>query len=228
MGYYHANGRPRSRCGRLRGATRSPTISSWLPLGVRTSIISGWPAPARRNIPMPTRARRRNQIAVVESTVSALSSPITRRNRDRRHAEIVRDGAITPDSMPSIRCSPPISRVPTSRRKDGDPALADSGQPTTLPPLTDQTIGDLLSAKGIGWAWYGGAWQATLDGTNASPAPIFSVSSPALQLFRRHGAGQHRAGRAPPGWRPRRRRIHSRRSTPAPCRRSASTSLRAT
>jgi hypothetical protein len=34
-------------------------------------------------------------------------------------------------------------------------------------------IGDLLSAKGITWAWYAGAWQAALDGKNAVPVPNF-------------------------------------------------------
>jgi len=34
--------------------------------------------------------------------------------------------------------------------------------PTTPPPQTEQTIGDLLTAKGVSWAWYAGAWQAAL------------------------------------------------------------------
>lgn len=44
-----------------------------------------------------------------------------------------------------------------------DPAYADPSNPTTLPPQTETTIGELLSAKGISWAWYGGAWQAALS-----------------------------------------------------------------
>ena len=43
--------------------------------------------------------------------------------------------------------------------------------PTTLPPQTMTNIGDLLSAKGVTWAWYAVAWQATLDGQNAAPVP---------------------------------------------------------
>jgi acid phosphatase len=31
-----------------------------------------------------------------------------------------------------------------------------------LPPQTAPTIGDRLSAKGIAWTWYGGAWAAAL------------------------------------------------------------------
>jgi len=46
----------------------------------------------------------------------------------------------------------------------GDPALADPGKPTTLPPQTATTIGDQLTAKGITWSWFAGAWtQASSD-----------------------------------------------------------------
>jgi acid phosphatase len=37
---------------------------------------------------------------------------------------------------------------------------ADPKRATTLPPQTAPTIGDRLSAKDIGWAWYSGAWDA--------------------------------------------------------------------
>ena len=45
------------------------------------------------------------------------------------------------------------------------------------------TIGDLLSAKGISWAWYGGAWQATLDGQKVSPAPVFQYHHQPFNYF---------------------------------------------
>ncbi|SOD29167.1 acid phosphatase [Variovorax sp. YR752] len=38
----------------------------------------------------------------------------------------------------------------------GDPTKAN-----TLPPQTQTTIGDLLTAKGLNWAWYSGAWKST-------------------------------------------------------------------
>ena len=41
-------------------------------------------------------------------------------------------------------------------------------KPNALPPQTMTNIGDLLSQKSIGWAWYSGAWQAALDGKVAS------------------------------------------------------------
>jgi acid phosphatase len=38
---------------------------------------------------------------------------------------------------------------------------ADPAKATTLPPQTQATIGDALTAKGLSWAWYGGAWTST-------------------------------------------------------------------
>ncbi|MBF0146153.1 MAG: acid phosphatase [Magnetococcales bacterium] len=37
------------------------------------------------------------------------------------------------------------------------------GLQVPLPPQTQTTIGDTLSAKGIAWTWYAGAWQQALD-----------------------------------------------------------------
>ena len=35
-------------------------------------------------------------------------------------------------------------------------------EPTTLPPQTIATIGDLLDGKGVAWTWYAGGWNAAL------------------------------------------------------------------
>ena len=43
-----------------------------------------------------------------------------------------------------------------------DPAYASPNAATTLPPQTQTTIGDLLSAKNVSWAWYAGAWNQAL------------------------------------------------------------------
>ena len=39
-----------------------------------------------------------------------------------------------------------------------------------LPPQTNKTIGDMLSAKGISWAWYAGGWSAALADGRRPPA----------------------------------------------------------
>ncbi len=44
----------------------------------------------------------------------------------------------------------------------GNPLYADPARATTLPVQTTPTIGDLLSAKGVPWTWYGGSWDAAV------------------------------------------------------------------
>jgi acid phosphatase len=63
-----------------------------------------------------------------------------------------------------------------------DLRYANAAANTTVPPQTQTTIGDLLSAKGVSWAWYAGAWTAaTADGMQASAVTrtvIYAPSTP--------------------------------------------------
>lgn len=76
----------------------------------------------------------------------------------------------------------------------GDPRYADPDKPNTLPPQTETTIGDLLSEKGITWAWYGGSWNAAIeDGPRAKEkreviyrADANGISTPAAVDFQAH------------------------------------------
>jgi phospholipase C len=77
--------------------------------------------------------------------------------------KFVNNGTITPDFYAVNTMQPPYQPSASNPAEGGDPALADPQAPTTLPPQTQKTIGDLLSEKGIGWAWYSGAWQMALD-----------------------------------------------------------------
>ncbi len=62
-----------------------------------------------------------------------------------------------------------------------DPLFANPNSATTLPPQTQSNIGDLLTAKGVTWKWYSGAWNAALaDGTQAPTSPrtvIYATNS---------------------------------------------------
>ncbi len=89
--------------------------------------------------------------------------------------KFVSDGNITPDGYAVNTMQPPYQPSNNPPVAGGDPALADPSKPTTLPPQTAKTIGDLLSDKGIGWAWYGGAWQAALDGKGTGAVPNFQT-----------------------------------------------------
>ena len=51
-------------------------------------------------------------------------------------------------------------------------------EPTTLPPQTLATIGDLLNGKGVAWTWYSGGWNAALaDRTKVYDAPSGNFQS---------------------------------------------------
>jgi acid phosphatase len=111
------------------------------------------------------------------------------------------DGDVTPDGWSVNTTQPPYqpSRIPPA--KGGDPRLADVSK-HPLPPQTAKTIGDTLSAKGISWAWYGGAWNLALqDGmqdsaaprkviyTNANGAPYFVAHHQPFNYFARFAPG---------------------------------------
>jgi acid phosphatase len=97
--------------------------------------------------------------------------------------KFVSDGNITPDFFAVNTMQPPYQPSANKPAPGGNPALADPLNATTLPPQTDQTIGDLLSAKGVSWAWYGGAWQAALSGKNARPVPNFQFHHQPFNYF---------------------------------------------
>ena len=63
-----------------------------------------------------------------------------------------------------------------------DLRYANAAAATTVPPQTQTTLGDLLSVKGVSWAWYAGAWDAaTADGMQASTVArtvIYAPSTP--------------------------------------------------
>jgi acid phosphatase len=74
----------------------------------------------------------------------------------------LRDKGLTPDFYAVNTMQPayqPSGNAPLADK----PEYADPADPKTLPPQTAETIGDLLSAAGVSWAWYGGAWQDALD-----------------------------------------------------------------
>jgi phospholipase C len=93
------------------------------------------------------------------------------------------DGNLSPDFYAVNTMQPPYQPSANAPAPGGDRAYADPAKPTTLPPQTERTIGDLLSAKGVTWAWYAGAWQAALDGKNAEPVPNFQYHHQPFNYF---------------------------------------------
>jgi phospholipase C len=68
------------------------------------------------------------------------------------------DGTVTPDGYAINTSQPPYQPSGTPPAAGGDLNLADPAR-HPVPPQSATTIGDTLSAKGIGWAWYGGGWK---------------------------------------------------------------------
>jgi acid phosphatase len=97
--------------------------------------------------------------------------------------KFVRDGALTPDFYAVNTMQPPYQPSANKPAKGGDPRYADPGARNTLVPQSAQTIGDLLTARGVRWAWYAGAWQAALDGQSSVPIPNFQYHHQPFNYF---------------------------------------------
>jgi acid phosphatase len=77
------------------------------------------------------------------------------------------DGSVTPDGYAVNTVQPPYQPSGLPPAPNGDNRFADPSK-HPLPPQHAKTIGDTLSAAGVSWAWYAGAWDAALaDGIQA-------------------------------------------------------------
>ena len=103
--------------------------------------------------------------------------------------KFVNDGAITPDGYAVNTMAPPYQPSYIKPAPGGDPTLADPQDPSTLPPQSYDTIGDLLSRKGVSWAWYGGAWQAALEYKGGGEKPNFQYHHQPLNYFKQFAPG---------------------------------------
>jgi phospholipase C len=71
------------------------------------------------------------------------------------------DGAVTPDGFGVNTLQPPYQPSGYPPAQGGGLDFADP-KSAPLPPQSQKTIGDTLSAKAISWAWYAGGWNAAL------------------------------------------------------------------
>jgi acid phosphatase len=88
------------------------------------------------------------------------------------------DGTLTPKDASGMyfavnTMQPPYQPSGIAPAAGGDARYADASQPTTLPVQTLTTIADRLDAKGVSWAWYGGAWKGASAGTPEARAIIY-------------------------------------------------------
>jgi acid phosphatase len=100
---------------------------------------------------------------------------------------------LTPDFWAVNTMMPPYQ--PTSTQSGTNPLLASEDSPNTLTPQLHKTIGDVLSAKGVDWAWYAGAWQLALDGKGDGDEhqfpqrPNFQIHHQPLNYFKSFAPG---------------------------------------
>ena len=99
------------------------------------------------------------------------------------------DGAITPDGFAVNTMAPPYQPSFVRPAPGGDPLHANPEDPAYLPPQTYDTIGDLLSRKGVSWAWYGGAYQAALDHKGGGSKPNFQYHHQPFNYFKSFAPG---------------------------------------
>jgi acid phosphatase len=103
--------------------------------------------------------------------------------------KFMNNGQISPDFFAVNTMQPPYQPSSNPPAKEGDPLSADPSKPNTLPPQHDATIGDLLSLKGISWAWYAGAWQDALSGGRGVPVPNFQFHHQSFNYFAQYAPG---------------------------------------
>ncbi|HEY2559012.1 MAG TPA: acid phosphatase [Caldimonas sp.] len=88
-----------------------------------------------------------------------------------------RDGDLTPkddrDMFYAVNTMQPAYQPSAAAPAPSDPRYGDPADPHTLPAQRQTTIGDRLDAKGVSWAWYGGAWKAASAGTPEARSIIY-------------------------------------------------------
>ncbi len=104
--------------------------------------------------------------------------------------------ALTPDGYGVNTLAPPY--WPTWIRDPENPDYSKPDLPNVLVPQTHEHIGDKLSKNNVDWAWYAGAWQATLDQFKDSGGipkiPNFQYHHQPFNYFKQQGP-QNRAER---------------------------------
>ncbi|MFZ4801738.1 MAG: acid phosphatase [Chlorobium sp.] len=99
----------------------------------------------------------------------------------------VADRALTPDGYAVNTIQPPYQPSGIQPASGGDAQLADVTK-NPLPPQDYKTIGDVLSAKGVDWVWYAGAWNEALQNRgvmNNSKTSNFQTHHQPFNYFKR-------------------------------------------
>jgi acid phosphatase len=134
----------------------------------------------------------RKKIAVLEDGpqgVRLAVAPDSPKSALEGKPKFVNNGTITPDGYAVNTMAPPYQPSWVRPAPGGDATMADPQDPSVLPPQSYRTIGDLLSERGVEWTWYGGAWQAALDGRGEGARPNFQHHHQPFNYFRQFAPG---------------------------------------
>lgn len=101
----------------------------------------------------------------------------------------VADKGLTPDFYAVNTMQPPYQPSGVKSPKDGDKRFANPDASSVLVPQSETTVGDLLSAKGVSWAYYAGAWASALEGRNSTPTPNFTYHHQPFNYFANFAPG---------------------------------------
>ncbi|WNO52410.1 acid phosphatase [Stakelama saccharophila] len=99
--------------------------------------------------------------------------------------------SLSPDFYAVNTMLPPYA--PTYRLDPARPGYGDWSDAHTMVPQRHATIGDMLSVRGVDWAWYAGGWDAAMEGHGNDKAfpsePNFQPHHQPLNYFVRFAPG---------------------------------------
>ena len=101
-----------------------------------------------------------------------------------------------PPYQPSSVAKAPAKTYANPAITNNPTLFANPANSGVVPPQSNMTIGDELSAGGVNWAWYGGAFGCTLAGTcttsttaNGAAAPDFQFHHQPFNYFKSFAPG---------------------------------------
>jgi acid phosphatase len=100
--------------------------------------------------------------------------------------KFAKDLALTPDFFAVNTMQPAYQPSTNAPPAGGDQNLSDPSVNSTLPPQTQQHIGDLLNTANVSWAWYGGAWAAAIAARQNGTTGVISGPNLSAPNFQTH------------------------------------------
>ncbi|WP_323120850.1 acid phosphatase [Burkholderia alba] len=117
------------------------------------------------------------------SLKTATNSPASAQSGPPKY---VNSGNLTPDFYAINTMQPPYQPSGNKAPASGDATLADPAAATTMPPQTQQNIGDLLTGANVSWAWYGGAWNQALQAAQSGTSGVIYGPNMTAPNFQPH------------------------------------------